>query len=85
MGLFYFMIGVFVGISLLAAVPLLLAVLGVALAVAMAMTLPLLAAAFLVFGILAAIPAFGYGLAIAALLALLWANERKRQQMSGRR
>jgi hypothetical protein len=84
MGFIYFIFGVLVGIWLIAALPLLLATLGLAFALAIALTLPLFAAALFFLGILAAIPALGYGLAIAALLILLWASERKRHQQSGR-
>jgi hypothetical protein len=84
MGLFYFIIGVFVGVCLLALLPLLLATFGIALAIVMAVTLPLLAAALIFFGIIAALPVVGYGIAIAALLIILWANERKRQHPDAR-
>jgi hypothetical protein len=85
MGFIYFIFGILVGIWLIAALPLLLATLGLALALGIALTVPLLAAVLFFLGILAAIPALGYGLAIAALLILLWASERKRRQPSGRR
>jgi hypothetical protein len=84
MGFIYFIFGILVGIWLIAALPLLLATLGLALALGIALTVPFLAAVLFFLGILAAIPALGYGLAIAALLILLWASERKRRQTSGR-
>jgi hypothetical protein len=84
MGFIYFIFGILVGIWLIAALPLLLATLGLALALGIALTVPLLAAVLFFLGILAAIPALGYGLAIAALLILLWASERRRRQTSGR-
>lgn len=79
MPFFYFMIGVFTGVCLLAFLPLVFATLGLALVIATMIALPLVAACLVLFGIVATLPAVGYGLAIAALLVILWASERKRQ------
>lgn len=78
MGFFYFIIGVVVGLSLLVLPPLILATMGIALAIMMTIALPLIFAGLIFFGILAALPAIGYAVAIAALLLILWMNDRKR-------
>ncbi len=84
MGFFYFVIGVLVGLSLIAALPFLFALFGMALALAMILFLPLFAAAFFFFGVLALMPAIGYALAIAALIVILWVSEKKRRPTGGR-
>lgn len=78
MGLFYFLFGVLAGIALIALLPFLLALFGVALAIGLFLALPLIVAVALMIGLLAMTPAFVYGLAIAALLVALWASERHR-------
>lgn len=80
MGLFYFVIGVIVGILLLILLPLFIAVLGVALAIGVVVALPLIASLLVLFGLVAVAPAVGYGLLIAALLIALWVSDRKRRQ-----
>jgi hypothetical protein len=80
MGLLYFIIGVIVGTLLLILLPLFIAVLGVALAIGVVIALPLIAAALVLFGLIALAPAIGYGLVIAALVIALWVSDRKRRQ-----
>jgi len=80
MGFFYFIFGVVVGTLLLVLLPLLIAVLGAALAVGFLIALPLIVAVLILVGIVAAAPAVGYGLLIAALLIALWSSDRKRRQ-----
>jgi hypothetical protein len=80
MGLLYFIIGMIVGTFLLILLPLFIAVLGVALAIGVVIALPLIAAALVLFGLIALAPAIGYGLVIAALVIALWVSDRKRRQ-----
>jgi hypothetical protein len=80
MGLFYFIVGVIVGTLLLILLPVFIAVLGVALAIGVVVALPLIAAALVLFGLIAVAPAIGYGFLIAALLIALWVSDRKRRQ-----
>ena len=80
MGLFYFIVGVIVGTLLLILLPVFIAMLGVALAIGVVVALPLIAAALVLFGLIAVAPAIGYGLLIAALLIALWVSDRKRHQ-----
>ena len=80
MGLFYFIVGVIVGTLLLILLPVFIAMLGVALAIGVVLALPLIAAALVLFGLIAVAPAIGYGLLIAALLIALWVSDRKRRQ-----
>jgi hypothetical protein len=80
MALFYFVMGVIIGVLLLVLLPLFIAVLGVALAVGIVVALPLIAAILVLVGIIALAPAVGYGLLIAALLIALWVSDRKRRQ-----
>ena len=80
MGFLYFIIGVIVGTLLLILLPLFIAVLGVALAIGVVIALPLIAAALVLFGLIALAPAIGYGLVIAALVIALWVSDRKRRQ-----
>ncbi len=80
MGFIYFVIGVIIGVLLLVALPLFIAVLGVALAVGVVIALPLIAALLVLIGIIAVAPAVGYGLAIAALLIALVVSDKKRRQ-----
>ena len=80
MGFLYFIIGVIVGTLLLILLPLFIAVLGVALAIGFVIALPLIAAALVLFGLIAVAPAIGYGLVIAALVIALWVGDRKRRQ-----
>jgi len=80
MGFFYFIFGVVVGVLLLFLLPLFITVLGAALAIGILVTLPLIAALLILVGIVAAAPALGYGLLIAALLIALWSSDRKRRQ-----
>ncbi len=80
MALFYFVLGVLAAGLLLVILPLFVAVLGAALAIALVIALPLILAALILIGIVAAAPTLGYGLAIAALLILLWTSDRKRRR-----
>lgn len=80
MALFYFLLGLLAGGLLLVILPLFVAVLGAALALAFVVALPLIVAGLIVAGIVALAPTLGYGLAIAALLILLWAGDRKRRR-----
>ena len=80
MGFIYFVIGVIIGVLLLVALPLFIAVLGVALAVGLVIALPLIAALLVLIGIIAVAPAIGYGLAIAALVIALVVSDKKRRQ-----
>jgi hypothetical protein len=80
MGLFYFIVGVIVGTLLLILLPVFIAMLGVALAIGVVITLPLIAAALVLLGLIAVAPAIGYGFLIAALLIALWVSDRKRRQ-----
>jgi hypothetical protein len=79
-GLLWFLLGVLVGLFGLVVLPLLVAVLGTAFAVGLVVILPLLLAVSILLGILAAAPTIAYGLAIAAVLILLWASDRKGRQ-----
>ena len=77
MALLWFVLGVLVGLFGLVLLPFLIAVLGTAFALGLVVILPLLLAVSILLGILAAAPAIAYGLAIAAVLILLWASDRK--------
>ena len=79
MGLVWFFIGVVVGALLLVILPLVVAVLGAALAIGFLVALPLILAILILVGILAAAPALGYGLLLAAVLVALWASDRKKR------
>jgi hypothetical protein len=79
MGFFYFVIGVIIGSLLLVLLPLFIAALGVAVAIGIVIALPLIAAVLVLLGIIAVAPSVGYGLAIAALIAL-WVSDRKRRR-----
>jgi hypothetical protein len=79
MGLFYFLIGVIVGALLLVSLPLVIAVLGTALAIGIFIALPLLLAVLIMIGIIALAPALGYGLLLAAILIALWSSDRKKR------
>jgi hypothetical protein len=80
MGLLWFLLGVLVGLFGFVLLPLLIAVLGVAVALGFVVILPLLLAVLILFGVFAAAPTIAYGLAIAAVLILLWASDRKGRQ-----
>ena len=84
MGFIWFFIGAVVGVFLLAVLPLMVAVAGAVLAIGCLVALPLLLAILILAGILAAAPALGYGLLLAALLVALWANERRKPRQPGR-
>ena len=84
MGFIWFFIGAVVGLLLLAVLPLMVAVAGAVLAIGFLVALPLLLAILILAGILAAAPALGYGLLLAALLVALWANERRKPRQPGR-
>jgi len=79
-GLLWFLLGVLFGLFGLVLLPLLVAVLGTALALGLVVILPLVLAVSILLGILAAAPTIAYGLAIAAVLILLWASDRKGRQ-----
>jgi hypothetical protein len=78
--LLWFVLGVLVGLFGLILLPLLIAVLGTAFTLGLVVILPLLLAVSILFGILAAAPTIAYALAIAAVLILLWASDRKGRQ-----
>jgi hypothetical protein len=80
MGLLYFLIGVIVDALLLIALPLFIAVLGVALAVGVVIALPLIPAVLMLIGFTAMAPTLGGGLPLAAILTALWSSDRKRRQ-----
>jgi hypothetical protein len=80
MAVLWFFFGVLVGLCGLVLLPLLVALLGAVFALGLVVILPLLLAFLILFGILAAAPTLGYGLAIAAILILLWASDRKGRQ-----
>ena len=80
MALLWFVLGVLVGLFGLVLLPLLIAVLGSAFALGLVVALPVLLAAAIFFGILATAPTIAYGLAIGAVLILLWASDRKGRQ-----
>ncbi len=80
MGLFYFFVGLLAGILLLAALPFVIALIGAVFAITLFTALPLILALLILFGVIAAAPTLAYGLAIAALLILLWAHDRRRRQ-----
>jgi hypothetical protein len=80
MAFLWFLFGVLVGLFGLILLPLLIAVLGAVFALGLVVILPLLLALLILFGILAAAPTIGYGLAIAAILILLWVSDRKARQ-----
>jgi hypothetical protein len=79
MGLVWFFIGVIVGALLLVILPLVIALLGAALAIGVFIALPLILA-----GIVAAAPPLGYGLLLAAVLVALWASDRKKRRLPPR-
>jgi hypothetical protein len=80
MAFFWFVFGVLVGLLGLVLLPLLIAVLGAALALGLVVVLPLLLVVAVLLGVFAATPTIAYGLAIAAVLILLWASDRKGRQ-----
>jgi hypothetical protein len=80
MALLWFVFGVLVGLFGLVLLPLLIAALGAAFALGLVVILPLLLVILILFGIFAAAPTIGYGLAITAVLLLLWASDRKGRQ-----
>jgi hypothetical protein len=55
--------------------------LGAALAIGIVIALPLILAILILIGVLAAAPALGYGLLLAAILVALWASERKKHRL----
>jgi hypothetical protein len=79
MAFLLFLIGLLIGLSLLIVLPFFIAVLGIIVAIAFIVALPLVLAALVLGGIIAAAPAIGYGLAIAALVILLWESGRRRR------
>jgi hypothetical protein len=79
MALIWFFIGVVVGLLLLVVLPLVIAALGAVLAVGIVILLPLILAVLILAGIVAAAPALGYGLLLAAILVALWASDRKKR------
>lgn len=80
MAFVWFVFGVLVGLFGLVLLPLLMAVLGAAFALGLVVVLPLALALLILFGFIAATPTIGYGLAIAAVVILLWASDRKGRQ-----
>ena len=84
MALIWFFIGVIVGALLLVTLPLVVAVLGAALAIGFVIAFPLILAILILVGVLAAAPALGYGLLLAAVLVALWASDRKKRRLPPR-
>jgi hypothetical protein len=84
MGLVWFFIGVVVGALLLVILPLVIALLGAALAIGIFIALPLILAILILAGIAAAAPPLGYGLLLAAVLVALWASDRKKRRLPPR-
>jgi hypothetical protein len=84
MGLVWFFIGVIVGALLLVILPLVIALLGAALAIGVFIALPLILAILILAGIVAAAPPLGYGLLLAAVLVALWASDRKKRRLPPR-
>jgi hypothetical protein len=84
MGLVWFFIGVVVGALLLVILPLVIALLGAALAIGIFIALPLILAILILAGIVAAAPPLGYGLLLAAVLVALWASDRKKRRLPPR-
>jgi hypothetical protein len=80
MAFLWFLLGVLIGLFGLVLLPLLVGVLGAAAALGFVVLLPLALAVVIVVGFLAVAPTIGYGLAIAAVLILLWASDRNRRQ-----
>jgi hypothetical protein len=80
MAFVWFLFGLLVGLFGLILLPLLIAALGAAIGLGLVVVLPLVLAVLILFGILAATPTIAYGLAIAAVLFLLWASDRKGRQ-----
>jgi hypothetical protein len=80
MAFFWFVFGVLVGLLGLALLPLLIAAFGALFALGLVVVLPLGLALLILFAFLIATPAVGYALAIAAVLILLWASDRKRRE-----
>jgi uncharacterized protein (DUF697 family) len=80
MAFLLFLVGLLIGLSLLVVLPLFIAVLGIVVAVAFIVVLPLVLAVLILGGIIAAAPAIGYGLAIAAVVILLWQSGRRRHR-----
>jgi hypothetical protein len=78
MSFLWFLIGAVVGVLLLGALPLVVAVFGAMLAIGLLIALPLLFAILILVGVLAAAPALGYGLLFAVVLIALWASDRRR-------
>jgi hypothetical protein len=84
MGLVWFFIGVVVGALLLVILPLVIALLGAALAIGVFIALPLILAILILAGIVAAAPPLGYRLLLAAVLVALWASDRKKRRLPPR-
>ncbi len=84
MGLVWFFIGVIVGALLLVILPLVIALLGAALAIGIFIALPLILAILILAGVVAAAPPLGYGLLLAAVLVALWASDRKKRRLPPR-
>jgi hypothetical protein len=80
MAFVWFVLGVLVGLFGLVLLPLLIAALGVVFALGLVVILPLSLVLLILLGFLLASPTLGYGLAIAAVLILLWASDRKGRQ-----
>ncbi len=84
MGLIWFVIGVVVGALLLVILPLVIAIMGAALAIGIVIALPLILAVLILVGIVGAAHALGYGLLLAAVLVALWASDRKKRRLPPR-
>jgi hypothetical protein len=80
MALLWFLLGIVIGLLGFVLLPLLVAVLGAVCALGLVVVVPLLLAVLILGGILSAAPTIAYGLAIAAVLILLWTSDRKRRQ-----
>jgi hypothetical protein len=81
MALIWFFLGAIAGALLLFLLPVVVAVLGAALAIGILIALPLILAILILLGILAAAPALGYGLLLATALIALWASDRKKRRL----
>jgi hypothetical protein len=77
MAFLWFLLGLVLGLFGFVLLPLLIGVLGAACALGLVVLLPLLLAVLILVGVLTAAPTILYGLAIAAVLVLLWASDRK--------
>jgi hypothetical protein len=82
MGFIWFVFGAVVGLLLLFVLPIVVAMLGAALAIGLLVALPGILAILILVGVFSAAHALGYGLLFAALLVALWASERSKPRPS---